>query len=205
VPNVELRQTYGLSEVGILRAKSLASDSTWVRLGGEGYETKIVDGTLRIRARSSMVGYLNYPSPFDAEGWFDTGDLVESSGEYVKFIGRRTALINVGGQKVHPTEVEDLLLDMPEIGEVIVYGEANPIMGQVVAAKVRPTVKLPAAELRARMRAHCAGRLAPFKVPTRIVQVDAPLHNARFKKISTVHDPAAVTRGEGGEAPDASA
>jgi long-chain acyl-CoA synthetase len=187
LPQVELRQTYGLSEVGILRAKSLASDSTWVKIGGEGYETKIVDGTLRIRARTSMVGYLNYPIPFDADQWFDTGDVVEVNGDYVRFVGRQSAFVNVGGQKVHPAEVENVLMEMPEITEVVVYGERNALMGQVVAARVRTSVELSGAELRGRIRAHCSGRLAAFKVPSRVTVVEDPLHNARFKKLGR-HD-----------------
>lgn len=56
----------------ILRSKSKGPDSLWVKIGGEGYETKIVKGVLWIRAESSMLGYLNAPNPFDAEGWFNT-------------------------------------------------------------------------------------------------------------------------------------
>jgi acyl-coenzyme A synthetase/AMP-(fatty) acid ligase len=127
---------------------------------------------------------LNYPSPFDADGWFDTGDVVEVNGEYVRFIGRQSALINVGGQKVPPAEVENVLLEMPEVAEVVVYGEKNPLMGQVVAARVRTAIEVPDAELRVRIRAHCSGRLAAFKVPSRVIVVDQPLHNARFKKLA---------------------
>jgi acyl-coenzyme A synthetase/AMP-(fatty) acid ligase len=67
-PHVTLQQTYGLSELGILRSKSASNRSLFVKVGGEDYETKIADGTLRIRGRTSMLGYLNAPSPFDAEG-----------------------------------------------------------------------------------------------------------------------------------------
>lgn len=200
LPHVELRQTYGLSEVGILRAKSLASDSTWVKVGGEGFETKIVDGTLRIRARTSMVGYLNYPCPFDNEHWFDTGDLVEVKGEYVRFLGRQSSTINVGGQKLHPAEVENILLEMEEIQEVVVYGEQNPLMGQVVAARVRLAADLPGPELRRRIRSYCRDRLAAFKVPTRVIVVGEPLHNVRFKKFA-VHDDGREEPSSGSESP----
>src|SRR5205823_4172895 len=66
LPNVQLQQTYGLSEVGILRSKSRSSDSLWVKLGGEGFQTRVVDGILQIKAESAMLGYLNAPSPFTA-------------------------------------------------------------------------------------------------------------------------------------------
>ena len=70
-PEVKLLQTYGLSELGILRSQSRESGSLWMRVGGEGFETKIVDGRLFIRASSAMLGYLNAPNPFDADGFFD--------------------------------------------------------------------------------------------------------------------------------------
>ena len=105
-PGVRLQQTYGLSELGILRSKSRDDGSLWVKVGGEGYETKIVDNILWIRTRSALLGYLNAPSPFDAEGWFNTQDLVEQDGEWLRFLGRATEIINVGGQKVYPAEVE---------------------------------------------------------------------------------------------------
>src|SRR5262249_27814214 len=73
-PAAALQQTSGLTELGILRSKSRGSDSLWVRVGGEGYETKVMDGRLWIRGAAAMLGYLNAPSPFDAEGFFDTGD-----------------------------------------------------------------------------------------------------------------------------------
>src|SRR4030095_13708529 len=108
-PTVELKQTYGLSELGIMRTKSRGSDSPFMQVGGEGYETRIVDGILWIRADSAMLGYLNAPSPFDANGWFNTGDEVEVCGEYLRVLGRRCEMINVGGEKVFPAEGEGIL------------------------------------------------------------------------------------------------
>src|SRR5437899_4617689 len=80
-PKVRLLQTYGLSEVGILRSTSRSSDSLWVKVGGDGFQTRVVDGMLEIKARSAMLGYLNAASPFTADGWFKTGDAVEVARE----------------------------------------------------------------------------------------------------------------------------
>ncbi len=182
LPTVEMRQTYGLSELGILRAKSESSDSLWVKIGGEGYETRIVDGILHIKARSAMRGYLNADAPFDAEGWFNTGDLVEVRGEYFRILGRVSDVINVGGQKVHPSEVESVILELPEVAEVAVSGESNPLLGHVVVAQVVAAEPLDPSDLRSRVRAHCRARLTTYKVPAKVVVVDAPLHSARFKK-----------------------
>jgi acyl-CoA synthetase (AMP-forming)/AMP-acid ligase II len=182
LPALELRQTYGLSEVGILRAKSESSDSLWVRIGGEGYETQVREGILWIRADSAMLGYLNAPTPFDVDGWFNTGDLVEVRGEWFRILGRQSELINVGGQKVYPGEVESAILELPEVAEVAVLGEPNALLGRVVVAQVVPAVELPPDDLRRRIRDHCRSRLAAHKVPAKVVVVTGTLHSARFKK-----------------------
>ncbi|MBN1610321.1 MAG: AMP-binding protein [Polyangiaceae bacterium] len=186
LPGVALLQTYGLSEVGILRSKSKSSDSLLVKVGGEGYETKVVDGTLWIRAASSMLGYLNAPSPFDADGWLNTGDEVIVEGEYLRILGRRSELINVGGEKVYPAEVESVILDMPEVADVSVRGEPNPITGNMVVARVTVERETDPNELRKRVRDHCRGKLAPFQIPAKVELALDPQYTARFKKMRRV-------------------
>jgi acyl-coenzyme A synthetase/AMP-(fatty) acid ligase len=189
LPGVRLQQTYGLSEVGILRSKSRDSGSLWVKVGGEGFETKIVDGVLWIRAHSAMLGYLNAPSPFDAEGWMNTQDMVEVDGEYIRILGRKTDIINVGGQKVYPAEVESTLLQMANVEDVAVFGEKNPITGQIVVARIKLREPEPLAALRQRLRAFCRGRLAAYKIPMRIVLTEHRQHGARFKKMRRAEEP----------------
>ena len=186
LPDAELLQTYGLSELGILRSKSRDSSSLWVKVGGEGYETKIVDGILWIRAKSAMLGYLNHPSPFDADGWFNTGDMVEIDGEWIRILGRQSEIINVGGQKVYPAEVESVLRQMPNVRDVMIVGEKNPITGNIVVARFNLEQAEPLPGLKKRMREFCRDRLAPFKVPVKIEIVDDEQYGARFKKIRRI-------------------
>jgi long-chain acyl-CoA synthetase len=181
LPNVKLLQTYGLSEVGILRSQSKSSDSLWVRLGGDGFETRVRDGVLQLKAQSAMLGYLNAPSPFSSDGWFDTGDLVEVDGEYFRFLGRKSEVINVGGEKVFPTEVEDVVQQAPNVKAVSVYGERNPITGQIVCAKVILRVPEDPKDFIRRLKFYCRERLPPFKVPVRITVLEGDLHTSRFK------------------------
>lgn len=181
-PRVRMLQTYGLSELGILRSQSRGPGSLWVRVGGEGYETKVVDGRLWIRAKSAMLGYLNAPNPFDAEGFFDTGDAVERDGEWLRIHGRTSEVINVGGNKVFPTEVESTLLGLDNVEDVVVRGESNPLTGQAVVARVRLTRPESAAEFKIRMRLFCRDRLAPFKIPVKVQFIET-LHSERFKKV----------------------
>ncbi len=183
LPRVELVQTYGLSELGILRSQSKSSDSLWMRVGGEGFDTRVVDGLLEIKARSAMLGYLNAPSPFTEDGWFRTGDAVEVDGDYIRVLGRRSERINVGGEKVYPAEVENTLQAMDGVRDVAVTGERNAITGQVVTARVRLDTAETVAEFRTRMRAFCESRLARFKIPQKVVLVADELRSDRFKKI----------------------
>ena len=182
-PEIKLQQTYGLSEVGILRSKSKSSDSLWVKIGGEGFETRIVEGILQIKAQSAMLGYLNAPSPFTEDGWFVTGDEVEVDGEYMRILGRRSELINVGGEKVYPAEVESVIQEIENVAEVTVYGEKNPITGNIVCAQVRLRDAEDPKAATLRIKKTCRERLPAFKVPVRVLIVDEDMHSERFKKM----------------------
>jgi acyl-CoA synthetase (AMP-forming)/AMP-acid ligase II len=182
-PNVQMLQTYGLSEVGILRSKSRSSDSLWMKVGGEGFETKVVDGILWIKAQSAMLGYLNRPSPFTEDGWFITGDAVEVDGDYIRILGRTSEIINVGGEKVYPSEVESVLQLMEGVEDVSVIGEKNPIMGQIVKAVVKLKKEEPIQRFRKRMHKFCRSKLASYKIPQKILLTENSMHGERFKKM----------------------
>lgn len=182
-PNVELRQTYGLIELGVLRAKSLSSESLWVKVGGDGYDLRVVDGILHIKAEAAMLGYLNAPSPFTDDGYFITGDRVELNGEYMRFLGRDSELINVGGQKVFPAEVEAVLLASDLVEEAVVYGQRHPITGKIVCADIQLRGGSDEAESRRAIKRFCAERLEPFKVPVKIQFVQGGLHSDRLKRM----------------------
>jgi acyl-coenzyme A synthetase/AMP-(fatty) acid ligase len=181
-PQVRFAQTYGLSELGILRSKSRASDSLWVKVGGEDYETRVVDGVLHIRARNSMVGYLNAPSPFDDDGWFNTQDEVEVDGEWLRFKGRNSDIINVGGEKVYPADVESVILEADNVIDAAVSKEPHPITGNIVVATVAVRRPEPARQLAQRIQAHCFERLARYKVPVKIYVTESSRVTERFKK-----------------------
>lgn len=183
LPRARLKQTYGLSEIGILPTRSRGADSLWLKIGGEGVEHRVVEGILQVRAPTAMLGYLNAPSPFDAEGWLNTQDRVETDGEWLRILGRDSELINVGGEKVHPTEVENVLLSAPNIRDATVAARANPVTGAVVVATLDLIEREELASLRHRLDSYCRARLEPWKVPALFRIADAPLHSARFKKI----------------------
>lgn len=183
LPDAVLQQTYGLSEVGILRSKSRSSDSLWLKIGGDEFITKIVNGTLWIKSDSAMLGYLNAPDPFDAEGFLDTGDLVEQDGEWVRILGRESEIINVGGYKVFPAEVESVLLEMDNVEDVVVFGQDHSITGKMVVAKFKLKAPETLRELKARMMVFCKNKLQSYKVPGKIVITEETTYNERFKRM----------------------
>jgi acyl-CoA synthetase (AMP-forming)/AMP-acid ligase II len=181
MPQVTLLQTYGLSELGVLRTRT-REGTLWVQFTGEGYETQVRDGILWVRARTSMLGYLNAPDRFDMDGWFCTEDAVEVDGDYLRILGRTSDLINVGGRKVYPAEVEEVLLDLPNVRDVAVFGRANLLTGQIVATRINLIDPEPLDDFKRRMRAFCRDRLPPYKVPVHVEFTSADQFGARMKK-----------------------
>lgn len=176
LPHVEFQQTYGLTELGILRAKSQGRNTTWVKVGGEGYETRVREGKLEIKAASSMLGYLNAPSPFTEDGFFMTGDRVEVRDGWMRFLGRESDVINVGGEKVDPAAVEAILEACPGVQEAVAYGEPHPLMGQIVVARIRGSVET------ATLKAHCSD-LPKHMRPVKYTFTSELLSSERGKKI----------------------
>ena len=178
LPRVDFRQTYGLSELGVFQVKSRARDSLWLKVGGEGLETKIEDGVLHIRSENRMLGYLNAPSPF-VDGWYDTGDLVEEHDGWIKVVGRAKEVINVGGLKILPGEVERIALLYPGVLRAKAHGVSNPITGQHIelTAEPEPGVSLDRKALLAHFRSHLQKQLSPHRITIGPVEV-----SHRFKQ-----------------------
>jgi acyl-CoA synthetase (AMP-forming)/AMP-acid ligase II len=183
VPGVRLKQTYGLSELGILPTRSRDDHTLWIKIGGSGFEHRIRDGVLWIRSDMAMLGYLNAPAPFDADGYFNTQDAVEVDGEWVHILGRRSEIINVGGEKVYPIEVENVLLEIPGVADAMVSGVPSHVTGTVVKAVVRLVDEEDARAAQKRIRRFCVERLEPFKVPAVVEVSTAEQHSDRFKKL----------------------
>jgi long-chain acyl-CoA synthetase len=180
---VKFLQKYGTTEIGTMRSKSEQQDSVWVKLGGEGYEWRVVDGILQIKCDSAMLGYLNAPSPFTSDGWFITGDSVDRNGDSLKILGRMSDLINVGGQKVYPAEVEEVICEMDGVADATVYGEKNQLLGNIVCAKVKLVRPEPVDEFLLRLRTYCKTRLDRYKIPLKITVSDDKQVDVRSKKM----------------------
>ena len=189
-PSARIQQTYGMNEVGVMRTKSRQDGSLWVKVGGEGYQTRVVDGELQIQARSMFIGYLNSPTPVTSDGWLRTGDMVDQDGEWLRFLGRDSDLINVGGEKVYPAEVESVIQSMAEVEDARVHGQSHGLIGEIVCAQVKLRDSVGTEGFAAALKRHCRKRLDRFKVPVRVEIVDDLAVGDRFKKLRHSGGPA---------------
>jgi len=184
-PKTKLLQTFGTSETGIASTSSKSSNSTYMKLDDANLDYKIVDNELWLKSKTQVMGYLNSSmDSFTDDGWFKTGDLVEVIDDgYIKIIGRNKEVINVGGEKVLPNEVESVILSMSEIDDVMVYGQSNIITGQTVVCDVVFNIDVSTRESKKLIRKFCKNKLDNYKVPTKVNIVNKTNFSSRFKKI----------------------
>ena len=130
---------------------------------------RIVDGELQLHSRVGMLGY--HQSGNDESQWRPTGDLVEVRGDRIHFVGRRTEIINVGGAKVHPLPVEEVVCSVDGVQLAAVYGRANAVTGQIVAVDVVAADGVDTDALAAEIRTACQALPAAGR-PRRIRFVD---------------------------------
>jgi acyl-CoA synthetase (AMP-forming)/AMP-acid ligase II len=184
-PKVKFLQTFGTSETGIIKTVSKSSESTFLKFDDPDQEHKIVNGELWLRSKTQIMGYLNHSmESFTDDGWFKTGDLVEeTANDYLKIIGRAKEVINVGGEKVLPAEIESVVLELPFVRDCIAYGVPNIVTGQIVAVNVTLKENIEMAEMKKLIKTHCSSKLDKYKVPVKINVIDKLSVSDRFKKI----------------------
>ncbi len=186
---IKFLQTFGTSETGIINTSSKNSQSLYMKLDTKDQEYKVVEGELYLRSNTQILGYLNANmDSFTHDSWFKTGDLVEVIEDgYLKIIGRSKEVINVGGEKVLPAEVESVVLSMDDIEDCMAYSQENSITGQSVVLDVVLKKDLEKninnRELKKEIRNFCKNKLDNFKIPTKVNIVQKTNFSERFKKI----------------------
>jgi acyl-coenzyme A synthetase/AMP-(fatty) acid ligase len=136
----------------------------------DGVEMKVEDGSLRIRSTRTAHAYIGQKAAAltDAEGFVDTGDMVERRGDRYHFVGRRGGIINIGGLKVHPEEIEAVINRHPDVRMSRAKSRRSPITGAIVVADVILADGDSAGrsdEIRKAILADCKASLASHKVP----------------------------------------
>lgn len=169
-PEARLTHIYASTEAGVgFSVHDGLSGFPASYVTGERREVELkVDGGGRLWLRPAVRDqfFLGGGTLATADGWIDSGDVVELRGDRYHFLGRANGVINVGGDKVFPEEIERVILELPEVALARVSGRRNPIVGSLVEAAVVPCDPRAAARgLAEQVREHCRARLAPHEVP----------------------------------------
>lgn len=169
-PNAEVAHAFASTEAGVafdVRDGRAGFPVSYIERPPFNVELRLVDDSLRIRSSRTALGYLGSDAAFrDKDGFVDTGDLLAREGDRYHFIGRREGVINVGGQKVFPEEVEAAINSHPAVRVSRVRGRRSPITGALVAAEIVTRNEAePGDALRESILQHCRERLQPHKVP----------------------------------------
>jgi acyl-coenzyme A synthetase/AMP-(fatty) acid ligase len=126
------------------------------------------EGALLVRTPAMFTHYLGHPEATRRafrDGWYETGDAARLGPEgHLHLVGRKDSFINVGGKKVNPLEVEQILLAHPSVAEAVVWGETTDHTGERVRATVVAGAPLSATEL----TSYCRARLLPHQVPAEV-------------------------------------
>ena len=182
LPNTRLLQTFGTSETGIVKTISKSSDSLYFKIVDS--EFKVIDNELFLKTKTQINKYegLNSDS-FTKDGWFKTGDIVDMDSDgYIKVISRKNNIINVGGLKVFPNEIEQIIYELDFIIEATIYGKPNAIVGNIVCLKAIVDKGTNVKSAKKQIKSLCKNKLEKYKVPQKITIVSEVKATKRFKK-----------------------
>ena len=179
-PDASIVHAFASTEAGVgfdVRDGLAGFPASVIGRDGESVQLKVEDGSLRIRSSRNAARYLGSSAETLAagDGFVDTRDLVELRGDRYYFIGRKDGIINVGGRKVHPEEVEAVINRHPSVQMSLVSGRKSPIMGAIVVADVvvktdsHPnTADTSVQRLKSDIIEACRRTLPPHKVPAMV-------------------------------------
>jgi acyl-coenzyme A synthetase/AMP-(fatty) acid ligase len=172
-PHASIGHAYASTEAGVGFAVNDGLEGFPADLVGrdrEGVEMKVVDGSLRIRSRRTARAYIGADTTplLDTEGFVDTGDMVERRGDRYHFVGRRGGIINIGGLKVHPEEIEAAINQHESVRMSRARSRRSPITGAIVVADVVLADGIDTSHreaIRTEIIGRCKDTLAAHKVP----------------------------------------
>lgn len=187
LPKIKLLQTFGTSETGILKTRSKSSSSLFFKIIDNEKEFKIVNDELYLKSKTQVNGYINHNNDnFLNDGWYATGDLIETDEEgYIKIIGRKNKIINIGGLKVLPKEIEDVINSVEGVDDSTVFSESNNLVGNIVCAKIFTRLEN-TKELKSEIKSVCRKKLDKYKVPVKLF-FEKLVITKRGKKLSKIN------------------
>jgi acyl-coenzyme A synthetase/AMP-(fatty) acid ligase len=180
-PDASIGHAYASTEAGVGFAVNDGLEgfpASMIGINRDGVEMRVVDGALRIRSTRTAHAYVGRDAAAltDGDGFVDTGDMVELRGDRYHFVGRRGGIINIGGLKVHPEEIEAVINRHDEVRMSRARSRKSPITGSIVVVDVILADGCDASrgdEIRKKILADCRAQLPSHKVPAMIKFVDA--------------------------------
>jgi acyl-CoA synthetase (AMP-forming)/AMP-acid ligase II len=175
-PGARLVHIYATTELGrcfsVTDGKAGFSARFLDQRSSDGVELQIINDELCVRSANGMQGYDGDSGrSYDPNVWFPTGDLVGVMGDRVHFLGRASDMINVGGNKVHPLEIERLIRSVAGVADVRVYGRKSSITGQLVECELVAAEGADATRVEEAVRSRCLKQLASHQRPRAIRMV----------------------------------
>lgn len=182
-PLVHLQQKFGTTETNAIKIFNKPGDEQYFKITDKNVVYKVVNNELWIKSKNNIVGFLNIENNQFQDGYINTGDLVDMREDgYIRILGRKKEVINIGGEKVLPSEVENVLMAFHAIADCKVYGMPHLITGSIVVAdivlkdKMQETVK-------SDIRLFCKSKLPNYKIPVKINIVEKIALSDRNKKV----------------------
>jgi acyl-CoA synthetase (AMP-forming)/AMP-acid ligase II len=191
-PAAEIGHAYASTEAGVgfdVTDGLEGFPASYLEAPRNGVELRIADGSLQLRSARSARGYAGRPdlTLADADGWVESGDMVEQRGARIHFVGRRSGIINVGGLKVHPEEIEAVIGRHQAVRQTKVRARRSPLLGNIVVADVVLGVTAGDADsIKQSIAALCADRLPAHKVPA-IINIVPAIEVTAGGKVARAH------------------
>jgi len=185
LPSVELIHTYGMSEIGILKTITDPENPSRIKFDDQFNQGQIIDGLLHVKGLSKMLHYLNCsetPSP-TGEDWFNTHDQAVFENGWMRVLGRDSDLINIGGRKFFPAELEDKLRQMEQVQDVTVVSEKNELIGTVITAVITLPSSVDEIDFRKSYKAFCEKNIISYMHPHKLKITRDLVLGERLKKM----------------------
>lgn len=176
-PDALLRHIYASTEAGVgfsVADGKIGFPASFLETPPQGISLRVKeDGMLMLKPSNlEQIILSKNASLQDEEGWIESGDLVEKTGDRYEFLGRLNGAINVGGQKVHPTSIENVITDVEGVAAVRAYGQPSSILGNLVAVEIELASGYDQAVLKNAVKEICLTRLSRFQRPAVVEIVD---------------------------------
>lgn len=182
-PKARLLHIYASTEAGAgfaVADKRAGFPSCWLRQHHSGFALK-VDNQQHLWLKLPQTAEVSLAEQGEHDGYLDTEDLVSIEEDRVIFLGRASGVINVGGNKVHPEQVEQVLLLHPSVLQARVYAKASSVLGQLVVSDIVADAEVDRKTLQLQLILHCQQYLQSYQLPTRFNFVTGLATNATGK------------------------